>query len=181
MGTKFKGAKNEVRALNTFIKLIRAAESVAARVEAPLGRLDLTASQFGVLEALHHLGPLYQKDLAKKILKSAGNITMVVDNLEKRGYVERLRDEQDRRHYFVRITAAGKRLIASFFPGHAARIVKEMNVLSGKEQEELGRLCGKVGLGKAQESTETVQDAVSTAQKRKRRWAYVEENRFNQK
>jgi len=147
MGTKYKGTKDEVRALNAFIKLIRAAESVAARVEAPIGTIDLSVSQFGVLEALHHLGPLYQKDLAKKTLKSTGNITMVVDNLEKRGLVERLRDEEDRRHYFVRITTAGKRLIASFFPGHVTRIVGQMSALSKAEQDELARLCRKVGLG----------------------------------
>lgn len=151
MGTKFKGTRDEIRALNTFIKLVRAAESVAARVEAPISTIDLSVSQFGVLEALHHLGPLYQKDLARKTLKSTGNITMVVDNLEKRRLVERLRDERDRRHYFVRITASGKRLIASFFPGHAARITAAMNVLSKTEQDELGRLCKKVGLGKARE------------------------------
>jgi MarR family 2-MHQ and catechol resistance regulon transcriptional repressor len=149
MGTKFKGNKDEVRALNAFIKLIRAAESVATRVEGPISSIDLSISQFGVLEALHHLGPLYQKDLAKKTLKSTGNITMVVDNLEKRGLVERLRDEEDRRHYFVRITAAGKKLITSFFPGHVARIVREMNTLTKAEQEELGKLCRKVGLGTA--------------------------------
>lgn len=146
MGTKYKGTKNEVRALNAYIKLARAAESVAGRVEAHFSELGLTVSQFGALEALHHLGPLYQKDLARKILKSTGNITMVVDNLEKRGLVERIRDKEDRRHYFVRITRQGVRLIASFFPGHVARIVKEMGVLSKAEQEELGRLCKKVGL-----------------------------------
>jgi MarR family 2-MHQ and catechol resistance regulon transcriptional repressor len=72
---------------------------------------------------------------------------VVVDNLEKSGLVERVRDEEDRRHYFVRITARGRHLISPFFPGHVARIVKEMGVLNGKEQDELGRLCKKVGLG----------------------------------
>ena len=147
MGTHYSGSKEEIYALNAFIKLVRAAGSVSARVEAYLGEIGLTVSQFGVLEALHHLGPLYQKDLATKILKSTGNITMVVDNLEKRGLVERVRDEDDRRHYFVRITAEGSRLIRSFFPGHVKRIVREMGRLSRIEQETLGRLCKKVGLG----------------------------------
>jgi len=146
MGTNYRGRADEVRALNAFIKLVRAADSVSARVEAHFSGLGLTVSQFGVLEALYHLGPLFQKDLAKKILKSTGNITMVVDNLEKRGLVERVRDEADRRHYLVTITGNGKRLIRSFFPGHAGRIVREMSVLTKKEQDELGRLCRKVGL-----------------------------------
>jgi MarR family 2-MHQ and catechol resistance regulon transcriptional repressor len=147
MGTHYTGTREETTALNAFIKLVRAADSVSARVEAHFSRIGLTVSQFGVLEALYHLGPLYQKDLATKILKSTGNITMVVGNLEKRGLVERVRDEDDRRHYFVQVTAEGRRLIRSFFPGHVQRIVQEMGKLSRAEQETLGRLCKQVGLG----------------------------------
>lgn len=146
MGTKYQGTKDEIRALNAFIKLVRAADSVSSRVEAHLDSIHLTVSQFGVMEALLHLGPMHQKDLGKKILKSSGNITMVVDNLEKRGLAERLRDEQDRRHYFVRLTEKGKALIKPFFARHAARVVSEMSALTRAEQEELGRLCKKVGL-----------------------------------
>ena len=130
MGTRYIGTKKETGALNAFIKLIRAAQSVSGRVEAHLSEIGLSVSQFGVLEALYHLGPLFQKDLASKILKSTGNITMVVDNLEKRGLVERVRDDKDRRHYSVRITEKGSGLIQSFFPGHVVRIVKEMGALT---------------------------------------------------
>ena len=84
------------RALNTYTKLMRAAESVTNRVSSSMSAADLTVSQFGVLEALHHKGPLCQRDIAAKILKSSGNITMVIDNLEKRGLVRRERDNQDR-------------------------------------------------------------------------------------
>lgn len=146
MGTRYKGTKEQTRALNAFIKLVRAAQSVSGRVESHFSEIGLSVSQFGALEALHHLGPLYQKDLASKILKSTGNITMVVDNLEKRGLVERVRDEKDRRHYSVQITPKGSTLIGSFFSGHVTRIVREMSALSKAEQDELGRLCKKVGL-----------------------------------
>lgn len=146
MGTHYEGTKEEKRVLNTFIKLVRAAQSVSGRVESHFGAIGLSVSQFGVLEALYHLGPLFQKDLASKILKSTGNITMVVDNLEKQGLVERVRDEKDRRHYSVRITVKGSALIRSFFPGHVRRIVQELSVLTKAEQDELGRLCRKVGL-----------------------------------
>jgi MarR family 2-MHQ and catechol resistance regulon transcriptional repressor len=71
---------------------------------------------------------------------------MVIDNLEKRGLVKRTRDENDRRHYSVGITPKGAGLIGSFFPKHVARIVEEMSVLSGAEQDALGALCKKVGL-----------------------------------
>lgn len=147
MGTKYAGTKEEIRALNAFIKLVRAAQSLSGRVEAHFSELGLTVSQFGVLEALFHLGPLNQKSLAAKILKSTGNITMVIDNLEKRGLVKRTRGEKDRRHYSVGITPKGAGMITSFFPKHVARIVGEMSVLSGAEQNALGTLCKKVGLG----------------------------------
>jgi len=146
MGTQYTGTREEKRALDAFIKLIRAAQSLSGRVEAHLSGLGLTVSQFGVLEALFHLGPLNQKNLAGKILKSTGNITMVIDNLEKRGLVKRTRDQDDRRHYSVGITRKGSGLIISFFPQHVARIVSEMSVLSGAEQDTLGKLCKKVGL-----------------------------------
>jgi MarR family transcriptional regulator, 2-MHQ and catechol-resistance regulon repressor len=146
MGTRFKGTQDEITALNAFIKLVRAAQSVSGRVESYFSEIGLSVSQFGALEALYHLGPLYQKDLASKILKSTGNITMVVDNLEKRGLVDRVRDEKDRRHYSVRITETGSGLIKSSFPGHVARIVHEMKALTRAEQKELDRLCKKVGV-----------------------------------
>lgn len=146
MGTAYKGNKNEVRALDAYIKLMRAAETVTSRLNGNLTSADLTVSQFGVLEALHHLGPLCQRDIAKKILKSTGNITMVIDNLEKRGLVSRERDAEDRRYITISLTEKGTQLIAELFPRHAAAISDEMNALTDEEQTELGRLCRKLGL-----------------------------------
>lgn len=146
MGTRHKGTSREVRALDAYIKLMRAAESVSARLAPHLTSAGLTVSQFGALEALYHLGPLCQRDLGKKILKSGGNITMVVDNLEKRGLVERVREESDRRYITVNLTKQGRRLIAELFPRHAGAIREEMRVLSDAELEKLGSLCKRVGL-----------------------------------
>jgi MarR family 2-MHQ and catechol resistance regulon transcriptional repressor len=153
MGTIYKGTKEEVRAVDAFIKLVRAAGSVSGRVESNLSGAGLTASQFGVLEALYHAGPLFQKELARKILKSGGNITMVVDNLERRGLARRTRDERDRRQVAVRITGKGSGLVRTYLPRHVERIVAEMAVLTETEQEELGRLCRKIGLAGAQGGT----------------------------
>ncbi len=90
MATHYRGTTAEIRALNAYIKLVRASESVVGHIGQILragGRLTL--SQFGVLEALWHLGPLCQRNPGLKILKSSGNMTMVVDNLEKRELVDR--------------------------------------------------------------------------------------------
>jgi MarR family 2-MHQ and catechol resistance regulon transcriptional repressor len=145
--TEMKSAEKPAYcALNTYTKLMRAAESVTSRVGRSMSADDLTISQFGVLEALHHKGPLCQRDIAAKILKSTGNITMVIDNLEKRGLVRRERDSQDRRYLTVYLTDAGTELITKVFAGVEASIVREMAVFSEYEQQQLGTLCKKLGL-----------------------------------
>lgn len=148
MQNRYKGTKEEARALGAYVKLMRAAESVTARIHRHLGEVDLTISQFGVLEAIYHLGPLSQVELGKKILKTSGNMTMVIDNLEQRGLARRERNVEDRRYFTVHLTDAGEKLIREFFPGHAARITAEMGMLTPSEQEQLSRLCRKLGLGK---------------------------------
>jgi len=153
--TSYKGPKDEVRALSAYVKLMRATEAVTARIHRHLAAPELTVSQFGVLEAVYHLGPLSQAELAKKILKSSGNITMVIDNLEKRGLVKRERKQDDRRFYSIQLTPEGRKLIGSIFPRHAAMIVAEMRVLSSAEQEQLGFLCRKLGLQKQGAATGT--------------------------
>lgn len=141
----YRGSKDEIRALSLYVKLVRASESVSARIHAHLSEAGLTVSQFGVLEALLHLGPLTQAEIAKKILKTGGNITMVIDNLEKGGMVRRERDPEDRLSYNIHLTDTGRKTIVSLFPEHAARIAREMKVLSKSEQEILGNLCRKLG------------------------------------
>ena len=135
-----------MRALSAYVKLMRAAESMTTRAHRHLSSFGLTISQFGVLEALFHLGPLSQKDLGQKILRSSGNITMVIDNLEKHGLVRRKRDRQDRRFFIVHLTYGGNKLIRKIFPPHAAVISNELSVLTAAEQKTLGALCKKLGL-----------------------------------
>ena len=146
MATKYRGSDNEVRALDCYIRLVRATEAVNARTSQNFLAAGLSVSQFGVLEALFHGGPLCQRDLAKKILKSTGNITMVIDNLEKRRLVQRERDAADRRFITIRLTDEGSKLISSIFPRQVAAILAEMQALTATEQDELGRLCRKLGL-----------------------------------
>ena len=134
------------QALNSYTKLMRAAESVTGRTGRVMTASNLTVSQFGVLEALQHKGSLCQRDIAAKILKSTGNITLVIDNLEKRHLVRRERDTQDRRYFTIHLTEEGTSLIASVFTQVETAIVYEMSVLSSEEQQTLGILCKKLGL-----------------------------------
>jgi MarR family 2-MHQ and catechol resistance regulon transcriptional repressor len=146
MGTHYDGDDNEQQVLNAFIKLMRATESLNNRLNRHHANADLTVSQFGVLEALHHLGPLNQKALGQKLLKSGGNITLVIDNLEKSGLVERQQDPEDRRSMLIHLTPEGEEFISSYFPEHLERIVSEFDVLSDKELNKLADICKKLGL-----------------------------------
>ncbi|HUO34177.1 MAG TPA: MarR family transcriptional regulator, partial [Candidatus Acidoferrum sp.] len=83
--------------------------------------------------------------LAEKLLRSGGNVTLVVDNLEKRGWVRRVRLTEDRRMVKIHLTPEGKRLIARVFPQHLKALVAEMSRLSATEQENLRDICRKLG------------------------------------
>ncbi len=146
MPTHYEGTEQEQLALDSYIKLQRAAETSLHRTTAHLSHHNLTTSQFAILEALYHLGTLSQRQLADKVLRSASNISIVLKAIEKRGLIERERDPSDNRYMQVQITEQGRALITSFFDEHVAGIVAEMSALTAAEQVELGRLCRKLGL-----------------------------------
>jgi MarR family 2-MHQ and catechol resistance regulon transcriptional repressor len=146
MPTRYRGAEDEVRALNALITLVRASEAVVGNLHRDLSGKRLTSSQFGVIEALFHLGPLCQGELAVKLLRSGASTTSVVEGLEKRGLVVRQRTEEDRRFVRVALTGKGRRLIEDIFPAHAARVARLFGVLTQEEQEQLRQLCRKLGI-----------------------------------
>ena len=136
------------RALKTYVKLMRATSSVTEKMHGHLRGQGLTNSQFGVLEALLHLGPLCQREIGEKILKSGGNMTLVIDNLEKRGLVERVQDKQDRRYVKIHLTPQGEGLISKVFPRHAAIAEEVFAILNEGDQKQLGKLLKKLGRNK---------------------------------
>ena len=145
MPTHFSGTRAQLRTLDTFIKLTRCTNSVLARLAGRNTVGDLTWSQFAVLEALYHLGPMTQGEVSAKVLKSGSNITTVIDNLERDGLVRRERDAKDRRVIHVHLTDQGNTKIEAVLPGHVAALVEEFDILSPQEQETLGELCKKLG------------------------------------
>ena len=132
-------------ALSTYVKLMRAANSARSYASQSLSDANLTLTQFAVLEALYHLGPMSLSDIARKVLTTGGNLTMVVGNLEKQGLARRQSCPEDKRVLIVVLTAKGKTLLRNIFPRHASAIVEFLNVLSPEEQERLGDLCRKLG------------------------------------
>lgn len=135
------------RSLGSYVKLMRATNRLTSRIHRHLLDDNLTHSQFAVLEALYHLGPLSPSDLGEKILKSNANLTTVLDSLEKKQLVVRDRSVNDRRRITVKLTAAGTDLIARVFPRHAQIIEAAFSVLSPEEHQQLELLLRKLGTG----------------------------------
>ena len=130
--------------VTTYVKLVRTAESLHSNVSRGLSVDGLTASQFSTLKVLRLQGPLSQRDIAKYLLKTGGNVTVVVDNLEKHGLAVRIRDTEDRRFIFVRLTPAGEELFDRIYQPHLVRILDVMGNLSESELEHLHRLLEKL-------------------------------------
>jgi MarR family 2-MHQ and catechol resistance regulon transcriptional repressor len=129
----------------TFVKLCRATWTTTTRVAAGLPG-SISHAQFTVLEALNRFGPMYQRDISRQILRTSASVNVVVDGLEKRGLVARTRSSQDKRFVQVSLTEEGGGFIEAVLPLYMRRVRDEFAVLTEAEQEELGRLCRKLGL-----------------------------------
>jgi MarR family 2-MHQ and catechol resistance regulon transcriptional repressor len=138
------GKKTDL-ALSTWVKLARAFSSFNKKSSNHIRTFGLTQAQFSVIEVLGHLGPLKIGEICSKMLVSGGNMTVVLDNIEKLGYIERIHSREDRRAIVVQLTPAGRELFEKIFKVHAEYITKLMSVLTNEEQVELGNLLCKLG------------------------------------
>lgn len=135
----------EATALKLFVVLSRAQAAVARHADADVARHGLTVTEFAILEALYHRGPLLLGDLQRKILVTSGGITYLVDRLERRGLVTRQPSPDDRRARFAALTAEGEALIARIFPEHAETIARAVAGLSPAEQAQAIELLRALG------------------------------------
>lgn len=137
---------NQERALKLFIVLSRASKVIAEEAHKLIDNYGLNPTEFGVLELLYHRGRQPIQKIGQKILLRSGSMTYVVDKLEKRGFLERVFCEKDKRITYISITEKGSALIESIFPEHAENIESLMSGLSKDEQEIAIELVKKLGL-----------------------------------
>lgn len=132
-------------ALSLWVKLTRAYLTISKKVSENVKSFNLTEPQFGALECLGHLGPMTIGSLCSKQLVSGGNMTLVIDNLEKEGLAERIHSKEDRRTIVVRLTPKGEELFNAIFVRHAEFISELTSVLSKEEITTLSGLLKKLG------------------------------------
>ena len=152
--TASKRSVAQERALKLFIVLERAAVAIERKVKEQADLHGLTWTEFEILEAVYHKGPLLLGDVQKKILLTSGGVTYTVDRLAEKGLVVRKECETDRRARYAALTPKGTALIASIFAPMAEHIEELMSVLNAREQEEATELLRRVGLAAAGESTD---------------------------
>ena len=137
----------EEKALRLWIALARCYVTFSRAVACKVAEYDLTAPQFGVLEALYHLGPLSLGELAEKLLVTGGNVTYVMDRLEAQDLVARERSGDDRRVVRAHLTTKGRATIEGVFPGHVGFVRDLVKGLDPGEQDTLRDLLKRLGKG----------------------------------
>ena len=134
-------------AFAAFTYLVDASESVLALLKHQLKSFGLTMSQFRVLAALLHEGALSQAAISDKMHRTDADVSIVVGNLVKRGWVTRRTHRKDRRKVMIHLTLDGQKKIANVFPKHVKVVRAQLAALKPREQETLRRLCRKLDLG----------------------------------
>jgi MarR family transcriptional regulator, 2-MHQ and catechol-resistance regulon repressor len=126
--------------------LWKAAHAAQAYAEKSILKLEMCGSDFAVLEALLHKGPLPVNEIGKKVQLTSGSITVAVDRLETRGFVERRAHDTDRRARIVHLTKEGRKLITRAYADHAADMERlSSDSLTTAERATLIRLLKKIG------------------------------------
>jgi len=135
--------KNKI-ALEIWEKLSKAHDKVRKVQSKQMFGEKLTSPQFGVLEILLKTGPVPLKRISEEMMVTGANITCVVDNLEKEGFVRRIHSKEDRRVILAELTVTGKTKIDAVMPQYIENMATLTSILSEHEQKELTKLLGKL-------------------------------------
>jgi len=132
--------------VHVFLVLWKAARAVEAYAETSVSGLEMCGSDFAVLEALLHKGPLPVNEIGKKVLLTSGSITVAVDRLETKGLVERRAHGTDRRARMVHLTKEGRKVITRAYAEHATDMEQLASAsLTKEERKTLISLLKKIG------------------------------------
>src|SRR5438309_4944231 len=148
MGRK-KTTRQDSTGVHVWLVFMKAFQALLPHAARSIKRTELGDSDFRVLEALLHKGPLPVNTIGPKVWLTPGSISVAVDRLEKAALVKR-KNTDDRRVRLVELTAKGRALITKTFREHAAAMEEAAGVLSKEERRMLLRLLKTLGKGDRQ-------------------------------
>ena len=125
------------------IVLHRAVKKIDSKIGKDFREKGITSSQFSVLDVLYTKGEMRICELIEKLLSTSGNITVVVKNMEKKGWLYRKSCPRDKRAFLVGLTDEGKKLFENLLPEHRKEIEETYGILSDEERRELIRILKK--------------------------------------
>lgn len=131
------------RAQKTNIVFRKAQLSIDNHVVPSLRNYGITHTQFGVLDYLYSKGEQKVGQILSGLLATSGNMTVVLKNMEKKGWIRTKSCPDDKRAKLVKLTKAGRELIEQVLPAHLAKVEEAMSVLTDEEQEQLITLLKK--------------------------------------
>lgn len=130
--------------LKLLIALSRGTQGIHRRSATLFKEHGLTIAQFSVLEALYHKGDLTINEIIMSVLSTSGNMTVVISNLEKECFIERIVNEKDKRSCIIRITEKGRKSVENIFPSHVADLGECFSVYTNDEKQELLELLRRL-------------------------------------
>ena len=133
-------------ALRLWLRLLTCSQLIEREVRARLqGRFDTTLPRFDLMSQLwRYPDGLKMNELSRHLMVTGGNVTGIVDPLEKEGLVERRPEPADRRAYRVRLTRVGRKAFAEMARAHEGWIVELLGGLTRREQAETYRLLARM-------------------------------------
>jgi MarR family transcriptional regulator, 2-MHQ and catechol-resistance regulon repressor len=139
------GSGSLASGVHLWLILWRAFRAMEGHADRSIAGLGLCQSDFGVMEALLHKGPLAVKTLGEKVLLASASMTAAIDRLERRGWVERENHPEDRRSRVVRLTVEGRKTIDELFADHERDMELAVEGLDDSERGQLVELLRKMG------------------------------------
>jgi MarR family 2-MHQ and catechol resistance regulon transcriptional repressor len=132
----------------THIRLVfgRAAKAIEKVDRESIADAGLNFSDFSIMEALLHKGPMPINTIGEKVLLTSGSMTAAANRLEEKGFITRIQDPSDGRCFYLHLTKRGRRLITNVFDKHSQNLEKIAAVLNPQERSELVRMLKKIGL-----------------------------------
>ncbi|WP_456430927.1 MarR family winged helix-turn-helix transcriptional regulator [Thermosulfuriphilus sp.] len=103
----------------------------------------LSPAQMHTIEIIGVNQGLRMKELAEKMGITTGTLTVMIDRLEKKGLVERLPNQKDRRSYLVHLTSKGQELFHQHHQHHLRLTEEALSGMSPEEKQDFSRLLEK--------------------------------------
>ena len=126
------------------IGIMRASNLLVGNLKKTLKNYPINATEFSVMEFLYSKGEKSIQEIRDRILLASGSATYVVDNLERKEYVRRIVNQNDRRVTYIKLTETGKDLINDIFPTHKKNTKKIFNDLTNEELIILKEILKKI-------------------------------------